>query len=239
MQTPGLILLCQGLEEPQFGWLEIVKGAGPEATAVLVFLSLMSMWSLGVMFDRWLVFRAARAESRILVARIRGSLAEGRLADATEQCRMARKSHLAKVLQAGLQEVGDVCDGKPPSVRAIRAAKRATLRAIALTQADLKRGISGLATIGSTAPFVGLLGTVIGIVNSFRHMASARTAGLTVVAGGISEALVATALGLFVALPAVWMFNYFNTRLETFTVEMQNSSSELIDYLLKRVDSSQ
>jgi len=138
------------------------------------------------------------------------------------------------VLQAGLQEVGDVCDGKPPSVRAIRAAKRATLRAIALTQADLKRGISGLATIGSTAPFVGLLGTVIGIVNSFRHMASARTAGLTVVAGGISEALVATALGLFVALPAVWMFNYFTNKVTSFGVEMENSASELVDYFIKQ-----
>ena len=107
-------------------------------------------------------------------------------------------------------------------------------RASAIVHAELKRGVSSLATIGSTAPFVGLFGTVLGIINAFHGIASAKATGLAAVAGGIAEALVATAIGLFVAVPAVWMFNYFTNRLEAFDVEMDNSSSELIDYFIKR-----
>jgi biopolymer transport protein ExbB len=98
----------------------------------------------------------------------------------------------------------------------------------------LKRGISSLATIGSTGPFVGLFGTVVGIINAFKGISSEKSTGLGAVAGGISEALVTTAVGLFVAIPAVWMYNYFSGRIEAFDVEMGNSSSELVDYFLKR-----
>jgi len=98
----------------------------------------------------------------------------------------------------------------------------------------LKRGVSGLATIASSAPFVGLFGTVAGIINAFQGISTQKSTGLGAVAGGISEALVTTAIGLFVAVPAVWAFNYFTGRIEAFDVEMGNSSSELIDYFLKR-----
>ncbi len=98
----------------------------------------------------------------------------------------------------------------------------------------VKRGLGGLATIGSTAPFVGLFGTTVGIINAFQGMARAEGMGIQAVAGGISEALVATAFGLFVAVPAVWMYNYFTSKIESFVVEMDNSASELIDYFLKR-----
>jgi biopolymer transport protein ExbB/biopolymer transport protein TolQ len=91
-----------------------------------------------------------------------------------------------------------------------------------------------LATIGSTGPFVGLFGTVVGIINAFKGISNEKSTGLGAVAGGISEALVTTAVGLFVALPAVWAYNYFSGRIEAFDVEMGNSSSELIDYFLKR-----
>ena len=91
-----------------------------------------------------------------------------------------------------------------------------------------------MATIGSTAPFVGLFGTVVGIINAFKGISTEKSTGLGAVAGGISEALVTTAIGLFVAIPAVWMFNYFTDKIEAFDVEMGNSSSELIDYFLKR-----
>jgi biopolymer transport protein ExbB/biopolymer transport protein TolQ len=98
----------------------------------------------------------------------------------------------------------------------------------------MERGLSGLATIGSTAPFVGLLGTVIGIIDAFREIQGESATGISAVAGGISEALVTTALGLTVAIPAVMMFNYFTTKIKAFDVEMDNSSSELVDYFLKR-----
>jgi biopolymer transport protein ExbB len=116
----------------------------------------------------------------------------------------------------------------------IDASKRALDRAEAIVRAELKRGVSGLATIGSTAPFVGLFGTVVGIINAFKGISNEKSTGLAAVAGGISEALVTTAIGLFVAIPAVVVFNYFTSKIEAFDVEMGNSSSELIDYFLKR-----
>ena len=116
----------------------------------------------------------------------------------------------------------------------IEASRRALERAEAIVHAELKRGVSTLATIGSTGPFVGLFGTVLGIINAFKGISTEKSTGLGAVAGGISEALVTTAVGLFVAIPAVWLYNYFTNRIEAFDVEMGNSSSELIDYFLKR-----
>jgi biopolymer transport protein ExbB/biopolymer transport protein TolQ len=116
----------------------------------------------------------------------------------------------------------------------IESSKRALDRAQAIVHAELNRGLSGLATIGSTAPFVGLFGTVVGIINAFKGISTEKSTGLGAVAGGISEALVATAIGLFVAIPAVWMFNFFTEKIAAFDVEMGNSSSELIDYFIKR-----
>jgi len=107
-------------------------------------------------------------------------------------------------------------------------------RAEAIVHAKLKRGLAVLATIGATAPFVGLLGTVIGILHAFQQIATQKTSGIGAVAGGISEALVTTAFGLFVAIPAVMAFNYFTGRVEAFDVEMDNSSSELVDYFIKQ-----
>ena len=103
-----------------------------------------------------------------------------------------------------------------------------------MTTADMKKGLSGLATIGTTAPFIGLFGTVIGIINAFRGMALTGSGGIGAVSAGIAEALVATALGLGVAIPAVFMFNFFLNKVERFQVEMSNSASELIDYFIKR-----
>ena len=115
---------------------------------------------------------------------------------------------------------------------AAEAAAARVSGAEALVHAEMKRGIGSLATIGSSAPFVGLFGTVVGIINAFKGISTEKSTGLGAVAGGISEALVTTAVGLFVALPAVWMYNYFSGRIEAFDTEMGNSSSELIDYFV-------
>ena len=99
--------------------------------------------------------------------------------------------------------------------------------------ARFRRGLGILATVGSTAPFVGLLGTTMGVVNAFTGMATAGSGGLGAISAGISEALVGTAIGLLVAIPAVWFYNYLTGRLEFFNVEMDNSSSELVDYFIR------
>src|SRR3954449_9439113 len=202
--------------------------------AVVITMFIMSAWSIGVMIDRLIAYNAARKQSRAFAPAVAGALREGKLDEAIKIADRHKKSHLAKVVVAGLQEFRAHQESTEIPGEEIEASKRALDRSEAIVHAELKRGISTLATIGSTAPFVGLLGTVIGIINAFRGIASEKSAGLGAVSAGISEALVTTAVGLFVAVPAVWMFNYFNSKLEAFDVEMGNSSSELIDYFIKR-----
>ncbi|MBV8817224.1 MAG: MotA/TolQ/ExbB proton channel family protein [Acidobacteriaceae bacterium] len=204
------------------------------ARSVVIILFFMSAWSIGVMIDRLLAFNAARSQSRAFAPAVAGALREGKLDEAVKIADRYNKSHLAKVVVAGLQEFQAHRNSAEIPGEEIEASKRALERAEAIVHAELKRGVSSLATIGSTGPFVGLFGTVVGIINAFKGISQSKSTGLGAVAGGISEALVTTAVGLFVALPAVWMFNYFTGRLEAFDVEMGNSSSELIDYFLKR-----
>jgi biopolymer transport protein ExbB/biopolymer transport protein TolQ len=195
----------------------------------------MSGWSIGIMIDRALAFSAARSQSRAFAPAVAGALKDGKIEEAIKVADRNKKSHLAKVVAAGLQEFkSQAGTTEAQQVEDLEASRRALERAEAIVHAELKRGLSGLATIGSTAPFVGLFGTVVGILNAFKGISGAKATGLAAVAGGISEALVTTAIGLFVAIPAVWMFNYFTGRVEAFDVEMENSSSELIDYFLKR-----
>jgi biopolymer transport protein ExbB len=165
---------------------------------------------------------------------VAGALREGKIDEAIRVAERSKKSHLAKVVTAGLQEFRAHQESTEIPGEEIEASKRALERAEAIVHAELKRGLSGLATIGATAPFIGLFGTVVGILNAFKSISEQKATGLGAVAGGISEALVATAIGLFVAIPAVMMFNYFTSKVEAFDVEMDNSSSELIDYFLKR-----
>jgi len=207
---------------------------GGLAKAVVIILFLMSAWSIGVMIDRLIAYSAARKQSRQFAPAVAGALRDGKLDEAIKIADRYKKSHLAKVVVAGLQEFRAHQLSSEISGEEIEASKRALERAEAIVHAELKRGVGNLATIGSTAPFVGLFGTVAGIINAFKSMAAEKSTGIGAVAGGISEALVTTAVGLFVAIPAVWMFNFFTSKIESFDVEMGNSSSELIDYFLKR-----
>jgi len=209
----------------QMGWL---------AKLVVVVLFIMSAWSIGVMIDRVLVFNAARKQSRLFAPAVAGALREGKLDEAIKIADRYKKSHLAKVVVAGLQEFRAHQMSSEIPGEEIEASKRALERAEAIVHSEMERGVSSLATIGSTSPFVGLFGTVVGIINAFKGISTEKSTGLGAVAGGISEALVTTAIGLFVAIPAVWMFNYFTNKVESFDVEMGNSSSELIDYFIKR-----
>jgi biopolymer transport protein ExbB/biopolymer transport protein TolQ len=204
------------------------------AKGVVLVLFVMSAWSIGVMIDRLIAYQGARKQSRAFAPAVAGALREGKLDEAVKIADRFNKSHLAKVVVAGLQEFKAHQMSTEIPGEEIEASKRALERAEAIVHAELKRGVSSLATIGSTAPFVGLFGTVMGIMHAFSSISTSKSTGLGAVAGGIAEALVTTAAGLFVAIPAVWMFNYFTNRIEAFDVEMGNSSSELIDYFLKR-----
>ncbi|MEE2839685.1 MAG: MotA/TolQ/ExbB proton channel family protein [Acidobacteriota bacterium] len=215
-------------------FLEMWGQMGYLAQAVVVVLVIMSVWSISVMIERFLTYRAARKQSMEFAPAVSEALKTGNIGEAIDLAEQHEKSHLAKVLVAGLQEfqAHQTSDAIPGET--VEASKRALQRATAILIEELKKGLGGLATIGATAPFVGLFGTTVGIINAFQGMTAGETTGLAAVAGGISEALVATAMGLFVAVPAVWMYNYFTTKIDSFVVEMDNSSSELIDYFLKK-----
>ena len=208
------------------------------AKAVAFVLIIMSMWSLGVGIERFFTYQQARNQSKLFAPQVAKHLKDGRVKEAIALAskKEFRYSHLAKVVLAGLQEyqfqhetnAGVSRDDLMDTVR------RSIQRSSALTASDLKKGVSALATIGSTAPFVGLLGTVVGVINAFQGIGNSGSAGIGAVSVGISEALVETALGLVVAIPAVWIYNYLTSRIEYFNVEMDNSSSELLDYFIRK-----
>ena len=214
--------------------LEMWTSMGWLAKGVVIILFIMSGWSIGVMIDRLMAFSAARTQSRAFAPAVAGALKSGNLDEAIKVAERNNKSHLAKVVQAGLMEFRAHQVSTEIPGETIEASKRALERTEAIVHAELKRGLGGLATIGSTAPFVGLFGTVVGILNAFTGIAHSKVTGLAAVAGGIAEALITTAMGLIVAIPAVMMFNYLTNRVEAFDVEMDNSSSELVDYFLKK-----
>ncbi|MCX6624497.1 MAG: MotA/TolQ/ExbB proton channel family protein [Acidobacteria bacterium] len=234
LQIPFMAFLLLQEQTIAFDPMSMWNNMGWMARAVVLALFVMSAWSIGVMIDRMIAYSAARKQSRLFAPAVAGALREGKLDEAIKIADRYKKSHLAKVVVAGLQEFRAHQLSSEIPGEEIEASKRALERAEAIVHAELKRGVSSLATIGSTAPFVGLFGTVVGIINAFKGIATEKATGLGAVAGGISEALVTTAVGLFVAIPAVWMFNYFTGKIESFDVEMGNSSSELIDYFLKR-----
>jgi biopolymer transport protein ExbB len=201
-------------------------------------LALMSMWSVGIFFERLFTFSQATKQSKTFAPRVAKHLKDHKLKEAigVSQSKDFRYSHLSKVVLAGLQEYQFQEDSgvelnKDDIVDSVR---RAIQRAAALTSADLKKGMGVLATIGSTAVFVGLFATTLGVINAFQGIATTGSGGLGAVSGGISEALVGTAVGLFVAIPAVWFYNYLTGKVEYFNVEMDNSSSELVDYFIKK-----
>ena len=208
------------------------------AKAVAGILFIMSMWSVGVAIERIYTFSQARKQSKLYAPQVAKHLKDGRLKDAIalSSSKNFRYSHLAKVVLAGLQEFQfqQEAGGGLSRDDLVDSVRRSIQRATALTQSDLKKGVNSLATIGTTAPFVGLLGTVVGVINAFVGIASTGSGGIGAVSAGIAEALIETALGLFVAIPAVWFYNFLTSRIEYFNVEMDNSSSELVDYFIKK-----
>ena len=204
--------------------------------AVVIVLILMSIWSLTIAVERLWRFQRAKKESLQVALGVTPLLREHKLEQAIALARdkKFKHSHLARVLAAGLTEFQyESTQSLPEDFDIVESGKRAIERETLMTTAEMKKGLGNLATISTTAPFVGLFGTVVGIINAFRGMALSGSGGLGAVSAGIAEALATTALGLFVAVPAVWMYNFFLNKVERFNVEMSNASSQLIDYFIK------
>src|SRR5688572_695660 len=219
-------------------FIEMWEAMGPIAKGIGVILIIMSMISFGVAIERIYTFYQARQQSKLYAPQVAKHLKDGRLKDAIaiSSSKNYRYSHLAKVVLAGMQEYQFQQESGSNLSREdlVDTVRRAIQRASALTANDLKKGVAALATIGGTAAFVGLLGAVGGIINAVQGIAGSGSGGLAAVSAGMSEALVETALGLVVAIPAVWFYNYLGGRIDYFNVEMDNSSSELLDYFIKK-----
>jgi len=206
------------------------------AKGVVIVLALMSIWSLTIAIERLWRFQKAKRESLQVALGVTPLLKQHKLEDAIRLAsdKRYRHSHLARVLRAGLTEFDyQTHEQLPEDFDVVESGKRAIDRETLMTTAEMKKGLGNLATISTTAPFVGLFGTVAGIIHAFQGMALTGSGGLGAVSAGIAEALVTTAFGLFVAIPAVWLYNYFLNKVDRFQVEMSNSASQLIDYFIK------
>ena len=214
----------------QMGWF---------AKGIVIVMLLMSILSLTVAFQKWLLIRKSQAATRKFAPEFSRAIQDGSLENAIRLAEKNKFSHVSRVLGEALAEVKPlITDQATVTAADINSAERAVERQMLIVLADFKRGLGILGTVGATTPFVGLLGTTMGIVNAFTGMsAGGASGGLAGIAGGIAEALITTAFGLMVAIPAVWLYNYFTTKIENLTVEMTVSSKELIDYLIKSVGS--
>jgi biopolymer transport protein ExbB len=213
----------------------IFEHSPPFAKGIWLVLAIMSLWSLTVAFGKWWNLRKAQKETLKFAPEFSQFLEEDNLTEAINLAQSYKKSHVARVLGGALGEVKPLIQDGSVTVADINSAERAIERNMLLIVTELKRGLALLATTGATAPFVGLLGTTMGIVNSFTGMANTGSGGLTAISAGIAEALVATAFGLLVAIPAVWLYNYFQTKIDNLVAEMTYVSKEMIDYLIKGV----
>jgi biopolymer transport protein ExbB len=223
-----------------FSLIGMWHSMGLPARLVVITLAIMSVYSLSVMAERLFSFSRAKDQSRKYAEKLRDLLPGHQLVEAAQFATTLKYGHIPRVLGAGISEYNkgrEALSNQGPHdvgnfdlVEAInRSVDRATLR----VTADLRRGLSGLATVASAAPFVGLLGTVLGIITAFQLMASSGSGGLASVSAGISEALITTAFGLLVAIPALMMFNYLTNRVEEMTVDIADASNELVDFFLK------
>ena len=208
---------------------------GPFAKGIVIVMALMSVYSLTIMVSKWWNLRAAQKETRKFAPEFSQFLEEDNLTEAIKLAEGYKRSHVARVLGGALTEIKPLILDGSVTVADINSAERAVEREMLMTIVQLKRGLGVLATVGSTAPFVGLLGTTMGIVNAFTGMAASGSGGLSAISAGVAEALITTAFGLLVAIPAVWAYNYFQTKIDNLTAEMTYVSKEMIDYLIKGV----
>jgi biopolymer transport protein ExbB/TolQ len=212
---------------------ELLGNVGWFGGAVMLCLVALSFFSVAVIVDKHRRFRMAASQSKTFKPMFGKFLHGGEAKDLIEATRMHPTSHVAQVVSAGILEYEGVRQTGGDPVASLELVTSALRDSMSETLIQLKKGLGFLATIGSTAPFIGLFGTVVGIINAFRGIAATGSGGMGAVSGGIAEALVATALGIFVAIPAVVAFNHFTGKLENFHVEMNRASSQLVNCLFK------
>lgn len=220
----------------QFTLVDLWAHMGLFAKLIVAVLAAMSVGSLVVMVERLFVYSRSNGESRAFAQKVGPVLESGQLTGAASAPHGPNVGHLGRVINAGLKAFKTAPKEKETALDSVaRALERQALREVQM----LKRGLGLLATVGSTAPFVGLLGTVMGIVNAFQMMAQSGSGGLGTVSAGIAEALVTTAFGLLVAIPAVMAYNFLQGWVDARSVDLSESSNEFLDHVSRHYASPQ
>jgi biopolymer transport protein ExbB/TolQ len=227
-----------------FSLLGLWSQMGVVAKGVVIILMLMSMYSIGITVERLLTFRKGRAQSIGYIGALQPLMATpGRLREAVGLDQRWKGSPVARVIGTGVNEFVRGMDGLGPRAQdpaeielVVDGVSRSMDRVKERELASLKRGLPVLATVSSSAPFVGLFGTVFGIITAFQNMADPSKGGgggLATVSAGISEALLTTAVGLAVAIVAVWFYNFFTTKVDDFTVDVDETAGEVLDGMMR------
>lgn len=219
----------------QFGLIEMWQAMGAVAKTVAIILIILSVITIYLFIERQLVFARARKKSLAVAPKLAELMKNGQLKEAMALAskKENKASHLARVTAAGIEEFLGARESNLSTEEQIQSAERGCERARSLFTQELKRGLSIMATIATSSPFIGLFGTIFGIINAFRGMAMTGSGGIGAVAAGIAEALVTTAFGIGVAVIALWTFNSLNTKIEVYNTEMENTTSQIVDYFIR------
>lgn len=210
---------------------KIIGHMGPFAMGIAVALLLMGIAALAVFLERSVIYMRSQVRSRKLVARARALLDRDEREPLLQEAEAARGSWLAELLSVGLKTYAQAERRGASGLSPVELTRRELERQSESLDADVRRGHSVLASVGSVAPFVGLLGTVVGIIDAFQGIAREGSGGLGAVSLGIAEALVVTALGLLVAIPAVLAHNWLTSQAESITRALEQARGELLDFL--------
>jgi biopolymer transport protein ExbB len=217
-----------------FDLVHIFSTMSPLSKAIFAILVLMAVLSIGVTVERWIAFRRSARESGLFARAATPLIDEWKIDEVEALAAKYKHSALAKLFFATIQRYIRAFEGLEGGLSPVELARNESERAKEALSAELRRGMSMVATIGSIAPFVGLLGTVVGIIAAFQGIGAAGSGGIASVSAGIAEALVETAFGLMVAIPAVVMFNYLTGRVAAIELAIARSVGELIDEMQTR-----
>lgn len=220
----------------QMGILDMWAEMGTVARAVAIILMFLSVVSIYLFIERQIVFFRARNKSKAVAPKLADMLKKGQVQDAlTLSSKKENKgSHLARVTSAGIKEFLEGQQANLSLEEQIETAQRGCERASNIFEQELKRGLNVLATIATSSPFIGLFGTIFGIINAFRGMAVTGSGGIGAVSQGIAEALITTAFGIGVAIIALWCYNLLSAKIDVYGSEMANTSSEIVDFFIRK-----
>jgi biopolymer transport protein ExbB len=212
-----------------FDLVHIFTVMSPLSKAIFGVLLLMAVLSIGVTVERWIAFQRSGKESKLFANAAAPLIDEWRIDEVGELANKHKYSALARLFAATIRRYSRAVDETEGAMTPVELARNESERRKEQLAAELRRGMSVVATVGSIAPFVGLLGTVVGIIAAFQGIGAAGSAGMSAISAGIAEALVETAFGLMVAIPAVIMFNYLTGRVATIELALARSVGELLD----------